>query len=560
MFLDRVLHRRGKLYLVFILSAIGFGSAAGATDVYVPQAVRGDSANTTRILIWNTSGSATSVTVEFFNQSGVSQEAQTRIVGVDATEEVILGGPDVTLTVGWVKVSSSGTVLVTAFLSLAGVPQVGVLPVTGADQWGGVGEVNAEANTGVAAANPGSTTANCMLTAYRANGTVAGTANLTLQPGEQTAQFLDELIPDLATPYQGCFSLTCEGGNVVPVALRQRRSDAAFTTVAMPSSLGSTESYFAQAVRGDPQNTTRILIWNSGTVTASVTVEFSDQSGVIRETQNRTVGAKATQEVVLGEEGLSLTVGSVKVTSNADVLVTAFFNILGVPEVGVLPVTGAGWWAGVGDVSTLVNTGLAVANAGLGSANCELTAYNANGSLAGSTGISLEPGEQTARFLGELMPTLPSSYQGCFSLHCEGGNVVSVVLRQRRSDGALATVAMPPIPDDGNGGVGSGQLLVRTIEGLSSNQGADVVLTSAVVIRGKTGIGVSLIRAGCNGVDYFGVFSAATGDYAVAVPADSTCNLTVIYLHPLSSVLRLRYDHPPHPGRHRGHHRGSGPS
>ena len=260
--------------------------------------------------------------------------------------------------------------------------------------------------------------------------------------------FLDELIPGLPTPYEGCFSLTCVGGNVVSVALRQRLSDAAFTTVAMDKTPGSTEVYFPQAVQGDAQNTTKILVWNSGTTSASVTVRFFNQDGVNQETQNRTVAAKATKEVVL--EGAGLTVGSVKVTSNVAVLATAFFSILGGPEVGVLPVTGAGWWAGVGEVSAVAKTGLAAANAGLGTASCTLTAYNASGTMAGEAPIALGAGKQVAMFLDELISTLPSFYQGCFSLHCEGGSVVSVALRQRTSDAALATVAMSPIPANGN--------------------------------------------------------------------------------------------------------------
>ena len=70
--------------------------------------------------------------------------------------------------------------------------------------------------------------------------------------------------------------------------------------------------------------------------------------------------------------------------------------------------------------------------------------------MAGEAPIALGAGKQVAMFLDELISTLPSFYQGCFSLHCEGGSVVSVALRQRTSDAALATVAMSPIPANGN--------------------------------------------------------------------------------------------------------------
>ena len=415
------------------------------TDVYFSQTVRGNE-NTTRILIWNTSAASASVKVEFFDQSGINQETRNVTVGVDATSEVVLGGPGVALTVGWVRVTSGQTVQVSAFLSLVGVPQVGVLSAKVANQWSGVGEVNDLARTGVAAANPGSGTANCTLTVYNLSGTKVGEAPITLGPGNQIAQFLDELIANLPTPYEGCFSLTWQGGSVVSVALRQRLSDAVFTTVAMDRPPGSTQVYFPQAVRGDSNNTTRILVWNSGSTTAAVTIEFINQDGVIQETQNRTVGSKATAEVVL--TGAGLAVGSAKVSSSVAILATAFFSILGGPRVGVLPVTGAGWWSGVGEVSTLAKTGVAAANAGPGTASCTLTAYNTNGSMAGEAPITLGSGKQVAKFLDELIATLPSSYQGCFSLHCDGASVVAVALRQRTSDAALATVAMAPIQEE----------------------------------------------------------------------------------------------------------------
>ena len=40
------------------------------------------------------------------------------------------------------------------------------------------------------------------------------------------------------------------------MTLTQRESDESVTAIAMDSSLGSTEFYFPQALRGDAQNTT----------------------------------------------------------------------------------------------------------------------------------------------------------------------------------------------------------------------------------------------------------------------------------------------------------------
>ncbi len=309
-----------------------------------------------------------------------------------------------------------------------------------------MGEVSGTGKTGLAAANPDTVASTCVLMAYLANGQVAGEAEIPLGPGEQIAGFLDEFIPNFPTPFQGCFSLKCKGGNIAPLALRQS-SDGAFTTVAMGSSQGFTKAYFPQTVRGNSQNTTRILIWNNGSAAARVRVAFSDQNGASQETQDLTVGVNATEEVFLAGENVSATVGSVRVTSNRRVLATAFLRLQGIPEVGVLPVAGVGWWAGVGEVSGGVNTGVSVANSGFSSAACQLTAYTGSGEMARIADISLGPGKQISQFLDELITDLPLPYQGSFSLDCEGGSVVPVALVQRRHDGFLATVAMSPTPE-----------------------------------------------------------------------------------------------------------------
>ncbi len=166
-----------------VLCLFALDWAAAATEVYLPQALRGNSQNTTRILVCNTSTTAASVTIEFFNQSGTRQETQRRTLGPDATEEVILGESTVgespvAVTVGWVKVTSNQDVQVTAFFRLMGLPEVGVLPVKRASDWSAVGEVSATGKTGLAAANPDSVASTCVMTAYLANGQMAGEVDL----------------------------------------------------------------------------------------------------------------------------------------------------------------------------------------------------------------------------------------------------------------------------------------------------------------------------------------------------------------------------------------------
>ena len=295
----------------------------------------------------------------FTNQAGTVDETQSFSVAAQATQKRTLGGAGVSLTVGSVKVTSATTgILATLLFSISGLPEVGVLSVLGNSWWSGVGQVDDDVNTGLAVRATGGP-AVCTLTAYRANGSLAGTAPVALGADDQTAMFLDEMIDNLPTPYRGCFSLHCEG-SVAAVALRQRRSDGFFTTIAMGNSEGENEAVYAQAVRGSATSgTSRILVWNPGGSPASVTVRFRNQGGTSLESQTTSVPPNATEEIVLGGPGVPLTVGSVSVTSAAGILSTLLFNLSGLPTVGVLPNTGDGWWSGVGQVDEDVNKGVA---------------------------------------------------------------------------------------------------------------------------------------------------------------------------------------------------------
>ena len=430
----------------------------GATEKYFPQAIRGDALNTTRILVWNLGSSAAAVTLQFFNQTGEQLESRIILLEGNGSQEVTLGGPTVEqiidntlLTVGWVKVASDQDVLTTAFYSLqigeVSVPPVGVLPVSLSDWWSGVGEKSSTTDTAIALANPGVGQANCELTAHGTEDETVGSSIIQLGPSEQTAEFLGQLMPDLPLPFQGCLNLHCDQGNVASVVLTQRDSDGSVAAVAMDSSLGFREFYFPQALRGDERNTTRILIWNPGAGSVDASVRFFTQLGEQEEIRTVTLTAKATAEIILGGPDAALAVGWVGVIADGPVLSTAFYSVeiegVTLPPVAVLPVRASQGWSGAGEVSSLVNTGLALANIGLDTADCLLQAYTGtDGRVVGSTAIQLPPRIQTARFLSQLMPSLPIPYQGSFGLSCQGGSVVPVTLTQRTADNAIVTVAM----------------------------------------------------------------------------------------------------------------------
>ena len=450
---QRWLYRLLNSLLLLTLGGALPENIPGATEKYFPQAIRGDVLNTTRILVWNLGTSAANVTIEFFNQAGEQLESRIILLERNGSEEITLGGPSVEqiidnrlLTVGWVKVTSDEDVLATAFYSLqfgeVSVPPVGVLPVSLNDWWSGVGEKSDIVDTAIAVANPGVDQAECELTAHKTDGNTAGSAIIQLGPGEQMAQFIGQLIPDLPLPFQGCLNLHCDQGKVAPVTLTQRDSDGTVAAVAMDSSLGSAELYFPQALRGDAQNTTRILIWNPGAGSVDASLRFFTQSGRQEEIRAVTLAGKATVEIILGGPDAPAAGGWVEITAAGLVLSTAFYSVeVALPPVGASreePV-----WSGAGEVSSLVNTGLAVANTGSDIADCELQAYTGiEGRIVGATLIQLAPRTQSALFLTQMIPSLPIPYEGSFRLSCAGGSVVPVTLTQRTTDNAIVAVAM----------------------------------------------------------------------------------------------------------------------
>ncbi len=531
-----------------ILLTISISSLSAATEVYFAQALRGSTeSGTSCILVWNPTDSATTVTLTFTDQSGAVKETQTFVVEADATEKRTLGAADVPLTVGSVSVTAASTsVLATLFFSLPGLPQVGVLPVPGQRSWTGVGRVDEEVNTGLAARGTAGPTT-CVLTAYSTDGSMAGTAEIALGTDQQTAMFLNEMIPDLETPYRGCFSLQCEDP-VAAVALRQR-GDGFFTTIAMGQSEGEflPVVFYAQALRGSVQNgTSRVLVWNPRDTQGQVQVDFRNQAGTVLETHNVEVPGKATKEITLGGPEVPLSVGSVQLFSLQGILSTLFFRLPDLPEVGVLPAVDDAFWSGVGQVDDEVNTGVALSTTG--ESTCRLTAYREDGTVVGTKELDLHLDQQKAMFLDELIPALAAPYRGCFDLRCAGSPVVAVALRQQKSDGIFTTIAMSPIPVETGADT---DLLASRQTGLNleTNVAQNVVLPLGSRITGSfqsvpPGFDVFDVEAECNNETYPGRTSFLTGDFLVVAPTGVPCNLRVAYGRFSPPSLGLRYTDP----------------
>ncbi len=421
------------------------------TESYFPQAIRGDARSTTRVLLQNPGDAPGTATVEFFDQNGQRQEIRNAELQPNGSEEIVLGGAGVPTTVGSAAVKSSRTVLATGFYALEvgtyPLPPVGLLPVTKARSWRGFATVSSSVDTGLALANPTSDPANCQITAYTGPaGQPVGSAVFSLEARRQSARFLRQFITDLPPAYQGGFSLECDR-EVVPVALTQRRRDGAIAAVAMDSSKGSRVVYFPQAIRGNSENTIRILVQNASDRPAAVTVQFYDQNGLLRETRNAQLQPDGSDAIALGGTGVPTTVGWAVVTSDQKVLTTGFYSLQvagqSLPQVGVLPVAKARSWRGFATVSSTVNTGLAVANPGPKNVNCQIAAHTGpGGQVVGTEDFALGTGQQTAQFLPQLVSSLPPVFQGEFSLSCDQ-EIVPVALVQRKGDGAISALAMP---------------------------------------------------------------------------------------------------------------------
>lgn len=451
--MKRVDVSRSIFALSFLVPAL-FAQLQAQVELYFPQAIRGDSHNTTRILVQNPGSLPATATVRFYDQSGQLRETQSTDLQPNGGDEIVLGSVGTPLTVGSAVVTSDKNVLATGFYSLrvagSDLPPVGLLPVAKAPNWRGFATVSPSVDTGLALANPGSETVHCEIFAYTgSDGQGVGSEEVSLGPGQQSAQFLTEVLTGLPSPYQGGFALQCDRA-IAPVALTQRKSDSVIAAVALDSGLGTKEVYFPQAIRGNSENTTRILVQNPGNLTAAVTVRFHDQGGQLRETRDAELQPNGSEEIVLGGDGTPLTVGSVAVLSDRNVLATGFYSLQvggnALPPVGLLPVAKAASWRGFAAVSPSVDTGLALTNPGSETAHCQLSAFaGLAGQTVGSEEVSLAAGRQSAQFLPEIIADLPASFQGGFSLECDH-DIASVALTQRKGDGAISAVALQPGP------------------------------------------------------------------------------------------------------------------
>lgn len=326
-------------------------------------------------------------------------------------------------------------------------------------------------NTGVAIANPGDLPANIRFNFTDASGRDFGAGTASVPPHGHITGFLNEAPFNSGRGIQGSFSFTSDVG-VGVVALRgftNERGEFLITTLpvtdttAAPGSGTVSIPHFADGGGW----VTQVLLVNPTDTPMTGTVEFADATGaavnvkVGTDTGNRfaySVPRRSSRKFVTS--GLSSTTasGSVRIIPTAgestpipQVLFSFKPASVTVSEAAAMGNTGTAFrvfaessW--VFGTPNSIQTGVAVANTSSLPATVTFDLTRSDGAPAGLAPVSLDlpPSGQTAKFLGQIFPRLPETFQGVLRIS-SNANLSVVGLRGRyneRSDFLITTT--PP--------------------------------------------------------------------------------------------------------------------
>jgi hypothetical protein len=322
-------------------------------------------------------------------------------------------------------------------------------------------EIAGTLDTGVAIANPNSTPATINFSFTDATGASAGTGSTTIPANAQIAQFLDQ--PPLrvySTPtFQGTFNFTSSVpvGVVALRGLTNERGDFLMSTLPVidttvtPANGTIVVPHFADGGGW----ITQIFLVNPTGNPMSGTVQFTDANGAA---VNVSIGGRSassfpysipgvsSQKLATSGAGSSTASGSVHVVPTVGAapvaLVVFSFRPAGitVTEAGVPVTSGTAFRlyvesAGTTGQSGNIQTGIAVANTSGASASVTFDITDLNGASVGiaPASVNLPPSGQTAQFLSQLFPSLPSPFKGVVRI--SAGSGISVVgLRARYNE------------------------------------------------------------------------------------------------------------------------------
>ena len=286
--------------------------------------------------------------------------------------------------------------------------------------------------TGLALVNPGATSQVVNLTLRDANGVTAAEESLILEPGQHTAQFVDQLLA--AEPgFRGSVTFTSDAG-IGAIALRESRNrfgEPLYTTLPvadLDAVAGSDPVVFPHLAAGGGYRTQIALINPTDTeVSGQIRLVASDGTPLQVEWDGVTASENTYQ---IAPDGVYLA----ELTSSTDVEVG--YAVL-TPTVGVTPagsvifqlwsgsdlVTEAG--VGVTPETTTARisldnvgrqTGLAIANRGAVSAQVQIILQDRYGVEQDRVTETLAAGGHLAKIAQEWFPTVTSGFTGIIEI------------------------------------------------------------------------------------------------------------------------------------------------
>ncbi len=349
------------------------------------------------------------------------------------------------------------------------------VPATAPVQSGRVfAEVNGPVNTGVAIANPNSSSVTISFYFTDSAGQNFGNGSFTIGPNGQLARFLTEAPFNAGASFQGTmtFSASLPVGVIALLGYTNERSEFLITTLPVTTNLSTSSSttvYMPHFADGGGW-TTQVVLVNPTDQPISGVVQFYGQGsgsvagtplaltvqGQFGTTFPYTVPGRSSVQLGTSGAGSAITLGSVHVTPAAGsgapsglAIFTFRNNGVTVSQAGVPTVSASTafrmYEIECGDYPGQIQTGVAITNPSSTTALVNLELTDLNGAQTGmSTMLSIAPGGQTSHFMQELISGIPYPFHGVIRI-TSSTPIAVVGLRgdyNTRGD-FLITTAMP---------------------------------------------------------------------------------------------------------------------
>ena len=335
-------------------------------------------------------------------------------------------------------------------------------------------EIGGAVNTGLAIANPNSSTATISFYFTDTNGNQVGAGSMTLPGNQQSAQFLDQPPFNVyaTATFQGTLSFT----STVPIAVvalrgfTNERADFLTSTLPVidttaPLNIGTAViPHFADGGGW----TTQILLVNPGDTPMTGKVQVLDPNGAAASvTIGGTTGSSFAYSVPQRTSQKFITAGTAPATASGSIRIVpdggasptplVIFSYrqanITVSEAGVPVISGNAFRtyveaSGTTGQSSSIQTGVAIANISSVSASVTFDVTDLNGApISGIAPVSISlPGSgQAAKFIGDLFPSLPSPFRGVVRITTTSSGVSVVGLRARINErGDFLITTTPP--------------------------------------------------------------------------------------------------------------------